>query len=95
MRPKTLQWKYTGRAGEYLIGTLPGDSPPIRFALELLSGDRYLIKSDINGIGKKICEGQKATKQEAQQLFNLYAMSLFEMNGGIDTLRIKRKNERK
>ena len=52
----------------------------IRFTLERLSKEIYLIKSDIDGIPKRKCEGLDNAKKEAQELFNAYALSLFDLH---------------
>ncbi|MBL4575811.1 MAG: hypothetical protein JKY51_06905 [Opitutaceae bacterium] len=78
MTPKKLQWKYIGRTNAHWVGMLPEEHPSIRFALERQSGERYLIKCDLNGIKNHSCEGLEKAKQQAQELFNGYAVSLFD-----------------
>lgn len=81
MIPKKLKWKYIGRTNAHWVGTLSTEFPPVRFTLERLSGEKYLVKSDLDGIAKTICTGLENAKQQAQELFNAYALSLFELNG--------------
>lgn len=81
MIPKKLYWKYTGKTNAHWVGTLTGDFPPVRFVLEKLSGERYLIKSNLDGVQKCTCTGLEAARQQAQELFNGYALSLCQMNG--------------
>ncbi len=78
MIPKKLQWKYIGRTNTLWVGTLLGKYSPIRFVLERLSGEQYIIRCDINGIKNHSCEGLEKAKQQAQELFNGYALSLFD-----------------
>lgn len=87
MIPRKLQWKYIGRTNTHWIAMLPGEYPPIRFALERLSDETYLIKCDLNGVKNCSCEGLKRAKQQAQELFNSYAISLFDspIAGGISS----------
>ena len=81
MKIKMLHWKYIGKTNAHWVGTLTGDFPPVRFVLEKLSGDRYLIKSNLDGVQKCTCMGLEAARQQAQELFNGYALSLFQING--------------
>ena len=77
MIPKKLQWKYIGRTNAHWVGMLPDENPPVRFVLEKQTGEKYLIKSDLNGIKNCSCEGLESARKQAQILFNSYATSLF------------------
>lgn len=81
MKTKKLVWKYMGLTNAHWVGMLPGEYPPVRFVLEKLSGERYLIKSDLDGIENCSCTGLESAKLCAQELFNGYVHSLLEVNG--------------
>ena len=80
MKTKKLQWTYVGLTNAHWVGMLPGEYPPVRFILEKLSGERYLIKSDLNGIENCSCTGLELAKLQAQELFDGYVHSLLELN---------------
>ena len=80
MKIKQLQWKYIGRTNAHWIGMLPDENPPIRFVLEKWSGEKYMIRCDLHGIKNSSCTGLEQAKEQAQELFNGYAHSLFELN---------------
>ncbi len=78
MIPKKLRWKYLGRTNAHWVGFLFGEYSPVRFVLERQSGEQYLIRCDLNGVKNHSCEGLEKAKQKAQELFNGYALSLFD-----------------
>ena len=74
-----LEWKYVGRTNVHWVAMLSGEYPPVRFILENLSGEKYLLKSDLDGIRNCTCMGLENAKQKAQELFNGYVLSLLEL----------------
>lgn len=77
MKPKSLQWKYIGDKERLWIGELKGNSH-VRFVLEELEEDKFLIKPNLDGIRKLIVRGLAYAKMMAQEQLNGYAKSLFE-----------------
>lgn len=80
MIPKKLTWTFIGRTNANWVGTLPDNFPLVRFTLERQSGEKYLIVSNLDGIRKTSCIGLENAKQQAQELFDGYALSLFKFN---------------
>lgn len=80
MTPKKLTWTFIGRTNAHWVGTLPNNFPPVRFTLERQAGEKYLIVSGLDGVRKTTCIGLENAKQQAQKLFEGYALSLFMLN---------------
>lgn len=75
MKVKQIEWRYNGSAEALWVGEMASNMPPIRFALEQLSGDRYIIRSEVDGIPKSNSIGLKKAKAKAQSLLEQYVMS--------------------
>ncbi len=77
--PKTLQWRFFNNHDEIWIGEVIG-SLNIRFELHELGNDKYLIKSNLDGIRKLVVRSLDLAKMMAQEHFNTYALGLLEGN---------------
>lgn len=75
--PKTLHWKYSGSKDKIWIGELR-DSSNIRFELHELNNNKYIMKSNLNGIRKLVIRDLDNAKMMAQEHFNTYALGLIE-----------------
>ncbi len=75
MKVKQLKWRYNGSTDALWVGEMASHAPPIRFVLEQLSGDRYVIRSEVNGIPKSKSVGLIKAKAKAQSLLEKYVMS--------------------
>jgi len=75
--PKTLHWKYSGNQDEIWIGEL-SDSFNIRFELHKLDSNKYLMKTNLEGIRKLIIRDLDNAKMMAQEHFNTYALGLIK-----------------
>lgn len=76
--PKTLQWKYSGCRDKIWIGELT-DSTNIRFELHELDNNKYLMKTNLDGIRKLIIRDLDNAKMLAQEHFNTYAPGLLNL----------------
>lgn len=75
MKVKQIEWRYNGSTDALWIGEMASNTPPIRFVLEQLSGDRYIIRSEVDGIPKSNSVGLSKAKAKAQSLLEKYVMS--------------------
>ena len=75
--PKTLHWEFTGGKDKIWIGELP-DSFNVRFELHELDDDKYLMKSNLDGIRKLIIRDIDNAKLMAQEHFNTYVRGLIK-----------------
>lgn len=75
--PKTLHWKYSCNQDKIWIGEL-SDSSNVRFELHELDNDKYLMKSNLDGIRKLVIRDFDNAKMMAQEHFNAYALGLIK-----------------
>lgn len=78
MQVKKISWEYVGKEHCMWRGKTDGMFCHVIFFITPTGRDQeeYLVRTDTNGIANEVCIGLENAKAKAQELLNVYVLTL-------------------